>query len=59
MTGIPGRFFPYAIEDAETRREIGKLASEAGAVRYGAIAELFHVSVSTVRRYRAEFEGSK
>ena len=51
--GIPGRFFPFAIPNPETRREVAKRVQDGE--RIADIAARYGVSPWTVRRYAKEF----
>ncbi|MFL0278089.1 helix-turn-helix domain-containing protein [Mycobacterium sp. SMC-19] len=53
VRGIPGRFFPHAIPDPETRREVAKRVRDGE--RISDVAARYGVSYWTVRRYVAEF----
>lgn len=53
--GIPGKFFPHAISDPDTRRSIAERAATGESIT--ALAAEYGVSVRTVQRYRDALEG--
>lgn len=53
--GIPGKFFPYAIEDEQARITIAERAAAGESIT--ALAEEYGVSVRTVQRYRDALGG--
>ncbi|WP_458317871.1 helix-turn-helix domain-containing protein [Mycolicibacterium brisbanense] len=53
--GIPGKFFPHAISDPDTRRRIAERAAAGESVT--ALATEYGVSVRTVQRYRDALGG--
>ncbi|MGV0675685.1 helix-turn-helix domain-containing protein [Mycolicibacterium fortuitum] len=55
--GIPGRFFPYAVPDDQTRIHIAQRAQAGESV--SALAAEYGVSTRTVRRYRDALEGGE
>ncbi|SHP29221.1 Uncharacterised protein [Mycobacteroides abscessus subsp. abscessus] len=54
--GVPGRFFPHAIEDPDTRLTIAQRAQAGESVT--ALAEEYGVSTRTVQRYRDALGGA-
>lgn len=55
--GVPGRFFPHAIEDEQTRIRIAQRAQAGESV--SALAEEYGVSTRTVHRYRDALSGGE
>ncbi|CPR69536.1 helix-turn-helix domain-containing protein [Mycobacteroides abscessus] len=53
--GVPGRFFPHAVPDPDTRIRIAQRALAGESI--AALADEFHISTRTVTRYRASLEG--
>ncbi|MBN3455674.1 helix-turn-helix domain-containing protein [Mycobacterium sp. DSM 3803] len=54
---IPGKFFPHAIEDEQTRIRIAQRAAAGEPV--SALAAEYGVSTRTVMRYRSALEGGE
>ncbi len=54
---MPGKFFPHAIEDEQTRIRIAERAQAGESV--SALAEEYGVSTRTVMRYRDALEGGE
>ncbi|MBF9519539.1 helix-turn-helix domain-containing protein [Mycobacteroides chelonae] len=53
--GIPGKFFPYAVPDQDTRITIAERAVAGESIT--ALADEFHISTRTVMRYRDALGG--
>lgn len=53
--GIPGKFFPHAISDEQTRTTIAQRAQAGESI--AALAEEYGVSTRTVQRYRDALGG--
>lgn len=54
-SGIPGKFFPYAVPDDQTRIQIAQRAQAGESI--AALAEEYGVSARTVMRYRDALSG--
>jgi len=52
---MPGKFFPHAIEDEQTRIHIAQRAQAGESI--AALAEEYGVSARTVMRYRDALSG--
>lgn len=57
QTGIPGRFFPHAIEDEQTRIRIAERAQAGESI--AALAAEYGISPRTVMRYRDALAGGE
>ncbi|MBX8688095.1 helix-turn-helix domain-containing protein [Mycobacterium sp. 20091114027_K0903767] len=55
--GTPGKFFPYAVPDDQTRIQIAQRAQAGESLT--ALAAEYGVSVRTVQRYRDALEGGE
>lgn len=55
--GVPGRFFPYAIEDEQTRLRIAQRALNGESITD--LAAEYNVSARTVARYRDALGGGE
>lgn len=53
--GVPGKFFPYAVPDDQTRIHIAQRAQDGESV--SALAAEYGVSARTVMRYRDALGG--
>lgn len=55
--GLPGRFFPHAVEDEQTRLLIAQRALSGESI--SDLAAEYNVSARTVMRYRDALEGGE
>ncbi|SIF24299.1 helix-turn-helix domain-containing protein [Mycobacteroides abscessus] len=55
--GFPGRFFPHAVEDEQTRLRIAQRALAGESVT--SLAAEYDISVRTVMRYRDALGGGE
>ncbi|SIF60571.1 Uncharacterised protein [Mycobacteroides abscessus subsp. abscessus] len=55
--GLPGKFFPHAVEDHDTRIRIAQRALEGESLT--ALAAEYGISARTVMRYRAALNGGE
>lgn len=55
--GVPGRFFPHAVTDPDTRLTIAQRAQAGESLT--ALADEYGVSARTVMRYRDALEGGE